>query len=139
MENFKGKNITVMTAAVADYKPAVKQSEKIKKKQKALTIKLAPTNDILFELGQMKTKTQFLCGFALETENAMSNAMLKLKRKNLDMIVVNSPKDVGAGFQADTNKISIIDPTNKVINFDLKSKKEVANDVVNYIIERLIK
>src|ERR1039458_1944966 len=71
MENFKGKHITVMSAAVADYKPAIKQSEKIKKKQKALTIKLSPTNDILFEMGKMKTKTQFLCGFALETENAM--------------------------------------------------------------------
>jgi phosphopantothenoylcysteine decarboxylase/phosphopantothenate--cysteine ligase len=139
MENFKGKNITVMTAAVADYKPAVKQSEKIKKKQKALTIKLAPTNDILFELGQMKTKTQFLCGFALETENVMSNAMLKLKRKNLDMIVVNSLKDQGAGFHEETNKISIIDPSNKITNFDLKSKKEVAEDIVKFIIERLAK
>jgi phosphopantothenoylcysteine decarboxylase/phosphopantothenate--cysteine ligase len=139
MENFKGKHITVMSAAVADYKPAIKQSEKIKKKQKALTIKLSPTNDILFEMGKMKTKTQFLCGFALETENAMSNAMLKLKRKNLDMIVVNSLKDQGAGFQGDTNKISIIDPSNKITNFNLKSKKEAAEDVVNYIIERLAK
>ena len=128
-----------MSAAVADYKPAIKQSEKIKKKQKALTIKLSPTNDILFEMGKMKTKTQFLCGFALETENAMSNAMLKLKRKNLDMIVVNSLKDQGAGFQGDTNKISIIDPSNKITNFNLKSKKEAAEDVVNYIIERLAK
>ena len=137
MENFKGKNITVMTAAVADYKPSVKEKEKIKKKDKTLTIKLSPTKDILFELGKMKTKTQFLCGFALETENAISNAMLKLKRKNLDMVVVNSLKDAGAGFASATNKISIIDPYNKVINFGLKKKSEVAVDIVSYIIERL--
>ncbi len=137
MDNFKGKNITVMAAAVADYKPSIKQSEKIKKKEKSLTIKLSPTKDILFELGGMKTKTQFLCGFALETENAIANGMLKLKRKNLDMIVVNSLADKGAGFQGATNKISIIDASNKVINFDLKNKKEVAADIVNYIIGRV--
>ncbi|MEI6815515.1 MAG: bifunctional phosphopantothenoylcysteine decarboxylase/phosphopantothenate--cysteine ligase CoaBC [Bacteroidota bacterium] len=134
LNSFKTADITVMAAAVADYSPSEQSSKKIKKKVQKIEIKLSPTKDILYELGKLKNKKQFLCGFALETENGIDNAKLKLKRKNLDMIVLNSLSDVGAGFQTSTNKISIINSSNKIINFGLKDKKQVAVDIVNHII-----
>lgn len=128
------KDIIVMTAAVADYKPSTVASEKIKKKDAALQIDLQPTKDILKTLGQNKTTKQIVVGFALETENEMDNASKKLSSKNIDMIVLNSLKDSGAGFGTDTNKITIIDRHNTTKKFDLKTKQEVAVDIVDHII-----
>lgn len=128
------KDIIVMTAAVADYKPSTVASEKIKKKDAALQIDLQPTKDILKTLGQNKTTKQIVVGFALETENEMDNASKKLSSKNIDMIVLNSLKYSGAGFGTDTNKITIIDRLNTTKKFDLKTKQEVAVDIVDHII-----
>lgn len=130
---FPEKDICVMAAAVADYAPASTGSEKIKKSDMASTIELSPTNDILKELGIHKTSGQLLVGFALETENEIQNAMKKLRSKNLDMIILNSLRDEGAGFNTDTNKITIIDAENEVTGYDLKSKSEVAADILDKI------
>lgn len=132
-KNFKGIDVAIMTAAVADYRPASIAKEKIKKKDAALHIELEPTKDILAELGKLKKKGQTLVGFALETEDELKNASGKLKSKNLDFIVLNSLKDKGAGFQHDTNKITIIDRNNKTTEFELKSKQEVAKDIINQV------
>jgi len=129
-------NIAIAAAAVADYKPAVVASQKIKKSANELSIALIPTQDILKEMGRTK-KQQFLVGFALETENEKSNAIKKLKSKNLDAIVLNSLQDEGAGFQKNTNKISIIDKSENFYEFSLKSKAQVANDIFNHIIPKL--
>jgi phosphopantothenoylcysteine decarboxylase/phosphopantothenate--cysteine ligase len=126
-----------MAAAVADYTPVSKSKEKIKKKTAELTIQLKPTVDILREMGSRKKKTQILVGFALETENEKGNANRKLKEKNLDLIVLNSLKDKGAGFGHSTNKISVIRKNNKMINFELKSKREVAVDILKLIAEEI--
>ena len=109
--------------------------KKIKKKTEDLTLRLTKTKDILASLGEIK-KDQFLVGFALETENEEENAKLKLKKKNLDLIVLNSLRDKGAGFQTDTNKITLITKDNKVLPFPVKPKKEVAKDILEYIIEQ---
>ncbi|MBN2174924.1 MAG: bifunctional phosphopantothenoylcysteine decarboxylase/phosphopantothenate--cysteine ligase CoaBC [Bacteroidales bacterium] len=131
---FEKSDITIMAAAVADYTPEGTGKEKIKKKEKGLTLKLIPTKDILKKLGQSKRKNQLLVGFALETENELENARTKLKNKNLDLIVLNSLKDKGAGFSHDTNKITILDSSGKLESFGLKSKREVARDIVNKIL-----
>jgi phosphopantothenoylcysteine decarboxylase/phosphopantothenate--cysteine ligase len=130
---FNTADITVMAAAVADYTPANVAGEKIKKKDGALSIELKPTTDILAELGRRKNDNQILVGFALETENETENALSKLHKKNLDLIVLNSLKDEGAGFGFDTNRIKLIDKNKNVTEFDLKSKKEVAKDIVDNI------
>ena len=109
---------------------------KKKKKEAGLTIELTQTKDILASLGAQKNK-QILVGFALETNNELENAKSKLKRKNLDLIVLNSLQDKGAGFQKDTNKVSLIDKDEKVIEFDLKSKTEVAKDIFNEIVKKI--
>jgi phosphopantothenoylcysteine decarboxylase/phosphopantothenate--cysteine ligase len=132
-QNFEKSDIVIMAAAVADYTPVSKAKEKIKKKTAELTIQLKPTVDILREMGSRKKKNQFLVGFALETENEKGNASRKLKEKNLDLIVLNSLKDKGAGFGHSTNKISVIGKNNKMINFELKSKREVAVDILKLI------
>jgi len=129
-------DVAILSAAVADYKPKEIASEKIKKKEDSLILLLEKTVDILASLGEIKQK-QFLVGFALETENELENAKTKLKKKNLDLIVLNSLKDDGAGFKLDTNKITIITKDNKVIPFQVKSKMEVANDILTQIIEEL--
>lgn len=134
---FAEMNIVVCAAAVADYTPERVATEKMKKKDGELEIKLKRTKDILASLGQMK-KNQFLVGFALETNNELEHAKSKLKRKNLDFIVLNSLRDQGAGFQTDTNKISIIDKGNNVTDFELKTKAAVAEDIVRTIIEKYI-
>jgi len=132
---FKNADIAILSAAVADYKPAVVASQKIKKAQQAKTIQIVPTQDTLQELGKLKKKNQLLVGFALETENETDNALGKLKKKNLDFIVLNSLNDKGAGFKTDTNKITIIDKHNKITKFELKSKTQVAIDIVDTLIK----
>lgn len=136
---FKDVDAAIMTAAVADYKPAKEADQKIKKKENSVELKLIKTQDILAELGNRKEKNQFLVGFALETENEIEHATEKIKKKNLDMIVLNSLRDRGAGFQTDTNKISIIDSRFKKTDFTLKSKKEVAKDIVSAIVAHMSK
>ncbi len=129
-------DIGIFAAAVADYSPKMVSSEKIKKKDFPLSIELIPTIDILASIGKIK-KHQFLVGFALETTNELKNAIDKLNRKNLDLIVLNSLKDEGAGFKSDTNKISIIDKNENITSFDLKSKTEVAKDIFNEITKKI--
>ncbi len=133
--HFKKSDISVLAAAVADYRPMTVADKKIKKKDKTLTIKLEKTTDIAATLGKQKKKKQLLIGFALETNNELENAKGKLERKNFDFIVLNSLKDKGAGFAVDTNKITIVRKDNKIKNFELKSKKQVAIDIVNEIVE----
>jgi len=139
LQVFSKADITVMSAAVADFRPTQKATEKIKKVDAGLTLKLEHTVDILSELGKKKKAGQLLIGFALETNNEQKNAADKLKRKNLDAIVLNSMRSKGAGPGGDTNKITIIDKYNKVKHFELKPKTEVANDIVTYIISCLKK
>jgi phosphopantothenoylcysteine decarboxylase / phosphopantothenate---cysteine ligase len=133
VSHFTSTDITVLSAAVADYRPAQRADQKIKKSGDMLTIELIKTRDIAAELGKLKKKNQFTVGFALETENEKSNAEKKIADKNLDLIVLNSLNDAGAGFGHDTNKITLIDKNNKATEFNLKSKKEVATDIVNAI------
>ena len=129
-------DIAILAAAVADYMPETVASEKIKKKGGNLSLTLVPTVDILASLGKIKT-TQTLIGFALETENEVANAQTKLKKKNLDAIVLNSLRDAGAGFGTDTNKVTFITKETQ-ISFPLKSKKEVAKDILTQIFGILI-
>jgi phosphopantothenoylcysteine decarboxylase/phosphopantothenate--cysteine ligase len=133
--HFDSSQIVVFAAAVADYTPAKVAEHKIKKSDQAWKIDLIKTKDIAATLGKQKNG-QFVVGFALETKNEVENAKKKLEQKYLDLIVLNSLGDEGAGFGHDTNKICIIDRENKLINFELKSKKEVARDIVNEIINR---
>lgn len=134
---FPSSDITVLAAAVADYKPKTVAAQKIKKKDESLTVELTKTRDIAASLGKMKHNGQVMVGFALETENEQSNAVKKLEAKNLDLIVLNSLNDNGAGFGHDTNKISIIDRTHTVKDFELKGKTEVAEDIVAAILEKV--
>lgn len=131
---FPKMDIAVMAAAVADYTPAKKAKEKIKKQEGSLKLELTKTKDILKTLGEEKSDGQVLVGFALETTNEIKHAREKLEKKNADMIVLNSLKDEGAGFGYDTNKITIFPRKGKEIKFDTKSKEEVARDIVDTII-----
>jgi phosphopantothenoylcysteine decarboxylase/phosphopantothenate--cysteine ligase len=131
---FETADIAVMSAAVADYTPVTKASEKIKKKGNTFTIELMKTKDILENLGQRKKAGQVLVGFALETKNEKEYALDKLKRKNADWIVMNSLKDEGAGFGYDTNKVTIFGKNGEEIGFEKKTKTEVAKDIVDTII-----
>jgi len=137
VSEFKNSDIAIMTAAVADYRAKNISDKKIKRETSELTIELEANKDIAAELGKIKKKNQILVGFALETDNEEQNAIKKIKKKNLDFIVLNSMKDNGAGFGTDTNKISIIDYYNKKFNFELKSKKEVAKDISNFLVKYL--
>lgn len=128
-------DIAVMSAAVADYTPEKVSITKIKKSGDELHLKLKKTKDILAELGRKKTKKQVLVGFALETDNEVNNANKKLHAKNLDFIVLNSLRTKGAGFGHTTNKVSIIDRNGTQTDFNLKSKSEVAQDIVNKIMQ----
>ena len=132
---FPTSDIGIFTAAVADYKPNIVAKNKIKKSDNNINVSLEKTVDILAEMGNKKSDKQFIVGFALETDNEVENAKDKLKRKNLDMIVLNSLNNKGAGFQHNTNKITIIDKANNISNFELKDKSEVAKDVIDKIIE----
>ena len=131
---FESADIAVMSAAVADYTPVSTATEKIKKKDNQLTVELSKTKDILKHLGEMKKSGQVLVGFALETNNEKENAREKLNAKNADLIVLNSLQDSGAGFGHDTNKISILSRNGEEFNYELKSKQEVAKDIVDTII-----
>ena len=126
---FNNMDIAIFAAAVADYAPVTVADQKIKKKDTSLQIDLKPTQDILASVGKIKKK-QYLVGFALETNNELDNAKNKLKHKNLDLIVLNSLQDKGAGFKLDTNKITLIDKDENMTSFKLKSKKEVASDIL---------
>ena len=137
-EHFTSAHIAIMAAAVADYTPGHPEKEKIKKAEDGFQLSLVKTRDILAELGSRKTKEQFLVGFALETNNEIENAMQKLHTKNLDFIVLNSLKDEGAGFGVATNKISIIGKDKAITEFGLKSKAEVAADILDSVQNRLV-
>jgi len=130
-------DIIVMSAAVADYTPINISKSKIKKAESEWTLSLTKTKDILATIGQVKRDNQFLLGFALETNNEIENALIKLKKKNADCIVLNSLNDNNAGFGFETNKITILQKSGDTIEFDLKSKKEVAKDIVSYIISQI--
>ena len=133
--HFSETNIGIFAAAVADYKADIISKNKIKKSSNNLNISLKKTIDILAEMGNKKNDNQFIVGFALETNNEVENAKEKLKRKKMDMIVLNSLNNKGAGFKYNTNKITIIDKANNIIEFDLKDKSEVAKDIILKIIE----
>ncbi|WDF68861.1 bifunctional phosphopantothenoylcysteine decarboxylase/phosphopantothenate--cysteine ligase CoaBC [Sphingobacterium oryzagri] len=132
--HFDNADIVVMSAAVADYTPANVAAQKIKKKDDNFQIDMIKTTDILATLGQKKSSKQTLVGFALETNNELEHAKSKLVRKNLDFIVLNSMQDSGAGFAGDTNKITVIDRSGTQQNFELKSKKEVAQDICKIVV-----
>lgn len=134
---FPTMDITVLAAAVADYRPVEVADQKIKKNGESLTIALTQTRDIAASLGKLKHNGQLIVGFALETENEKSNAIKKLESKNFDLIVLNSLNDKGAGFGVDTNKITILDRKHDARSFELKSKKAVARDIVHAILENL--
>jgi phosphopantothenoylcysteine decarboxylase/phosphopantothenate--cysteine ligase len=136
ISNFKNKYLVICSSAVADYKPVSVYKQKIKKKENHFKLELTKTKDILTELGNLKTK-QCLVGFALESENLVKHATQKLIEKKLDVIIANSAVEEGGAFGLDTNKIIIINKHNKITKFELKTKKEVALDVVNYLIDFL--
>lgn len=136
-QEFPENDVMIMNAAVADYRPKLVAPEKIKKSPSEFVIELVKTKDILSSLGEMKRDDQVLIGFALETNNEEEHAIAKLRKKNLDFIVLNSLKDEGAGFQGDTNKITIIDRQLRKETFPLKSKEEVAKDICRKIADYL--
>jgi len=133
---YKTIDVAILSAAVADFKPKAVALQKIKKKSDTLRLELERTKDILASLGKTKTN-QYLVGFALETNNELENAKQKLKKKNLNLIVLNSLQDKGAGFKGDTNKVTFIDNKNNVTEFQLKSKAEVAEDLLNEIVKHI--
>ena len=130
---FNAVDVAICAAAVADYRPSHVADQKIKKTEDHFSIELEKTTDILASLGEIK-KQQFLIGFALETQNEIENAKLKIQKKNLDLIVLNSLQDEGAGFGKSTNKVTFIDKDNRIEAMELKSKEAVAQDIINKII-----
>lgn len=137
MRYFPTTDVTILCAAVADFSPENPHPSKIKSNKEGLKLALKPTKDIAFNLGNVKKPGQILVGFALETDNEIENAQAKLERKKLDFIVLNSLNDKGAGFKGDTNKIKILEPKGKVLEFPLKNKNKVAEDIVNHLISKL--
>lgn len=135
LQTFPNCDAAILSAAVADYRPATIADEKIKKKGETLDVQLIKNPDIAATLGTMKKSSQILVGFALETNDELNNAIGKIERKNLDFIVLNSLKDAGAGFAVDTNKVTIVHRNNKIQNFELKSKDKVAQDIVEVLKE----
>lgn len=135
ISNFPSCDGAIMTAAVADYAPMLASAEKIKRSEGNMVLELKPNKDIAAELGRLKRKDQCLVGFALETNDEIENASSKLRKKNLDMIVLNSLREQGAGFGFDTNKVSILTREGQVFDYSLKSKKEVAVDIVDRMLE----
>lgn len=127
-------DIAILAAAVADYTPDKAWDRKIKRTGDEIVLRLKPTQDIAETLGMMKKGSQIIAGFALETHNEIENATAKLLRKNLDLIVINSMQDKGAGFGIDTNRVTIIDRNNIIHKFELKSKNEVARDILDKIV-----
>ena len=135
-EHYPEADIVICAAAVADYRPKSVADQKIKKKSEVFSIDLVKTKDILMSLGEQK-EGQYLVGFALETENELENAKAKLRKKNLDAIVLNSLNDVGAGFRTTTNKITFLDKNSAIIPFELKNKAEVARDIFSEVCKRI--
>ena len=133
---FPQADIAILSAAVADFTPETTADKKIKRKGDELVLNLRPTQDIAAALGAIKNENQLLVGFALETDNEVQNAQDKMKRKNFDFIVLNSLQDKGAGFRVDTNKITIIDRQQGTTAYETKSKQEVAEDIVEYIVSK---
>lgn len=134
---YSDSDINIFAAAVADYAPSSPAEQKIKKTTESFEIEMSKTIDIAKTLGERKSEKQFNVGFALETNNEMENAIGKIHSKNFDLIVLNSLQDSGAGFGHDTNKIALIDKANNIQHFELKTKKEVAQDIINSILEKI--
>ena len=139
VQRFEDADGAVLAAAVSDYKPAREYDQKMKRTQDSLSLHLEPTRDIAQKLGSIKHESQLLVGFALETQDELANAKKKIRNKNLDWIVLNSLNEPGAGFQVDTNKISIIEADGREVEYPLKSKKEVARDIAQKISEKFIR
>jgi len=137
ISRFSKCDIAILSAAVADFTPEEIKGRKIKKDGSELLLKLKPTTDIAETLGRTKNPSQILAGFALETDNEIANAKGKLNRKNLDLIVLNSLQERGAGFGYDTNKITIIDKFNNIDKFELKSKEEAARNILDKIVSMI--
>jgi phosphopantothenoylcysteine decarboxylase/phosphopantothenate--cysteine ligase len=136
---FPSCDVVILCAAVADYKPEHKASEKIKREQNdVLTIPLVRNKDIAAVLGKEKQSHQMLVGFALETKDEITHAKDKLQRKNLDVIVLNSLNDKGAGFGYDTNKVTLIDKYGLETNIPLKSKTEIAEEIIDYLVKSMV-
>jgi phosphopantothenoylcysteine decarboxylase/phosphopantothenate--cysteine ligase len=133
MAELEQMDIGIYAAAVSDYTPKQVSESKIKKQENELVLELVKTKDILKEMGRRKKASQILVGFALETDNEEANAQEKVTKKNLDFVVLNSLNDQGAGFATDTNKITIIDKYNIITKFELKEKRKVAEDIVDYL------
>jgi len=131
IEVFSAMDAAILCAAVADYRPKEQAQQKIKRNSDTMTLELVPNKDIAASLGQMKNNNQILIGFALETNDETENALRKMEKKNLDYIVLNSLNDSGAGFQHDTNKISILSRKGERKDFDLKTKRAVAADIID--------
>lgn len=138
-KHFPKTDIAILCAAVADFTPKTTADKKIKRKGDNLKLELQPTQDIAAALGAVKKKKQVLVGFALETDNEQKNAKDKLERKNFDFIVLNSLQDKGAGFRVDTNKVTIIDRHNGLTAYDTKTKREVAEDIVEHLVQQMKK
>ncbi len=132
------QDIIIKAAAVADYRPAVVSSEKVKKKEGQMYIELERTDDILKYLGENKREGQFLCGFSMETQNMISNSRAKLEKKNLDMVAANNVKEAGAGFQGDTNVLTLITQKEET-SLPLMSKEDAANKLLDKILELTIR
>ena len=133
VDKYPNMSAAIMCAAVADYAPEIRNEAKIKRTGDDLLLRLKPNKDIAAALGRMKKTGQVLVGFALETNDEEENAWIKLNRKNLDFIVLNSLQDKGAGFKCDTNKITIIEKSGNKLVFETKAKKEVAADIVDVL------
>ncbi|EGK06392.1 hypothetical protein HMPREF9456_00266 [Dysgonomonas mossii DSM 22836] len=132
VKEFPGMDAAILCAAVADFRPSEQYSQKVKRGEDLLTISLVPNKDIAASLGKMKKANQLLIGFALETNDEETNALKKMAKKNLDYIVLNSLNDAGAGFKYDTNKVSILRKNGDRTDFGLKSKYEVASDIIDH-------
>jgi phosphopantothenoylcysteine decarboxylase/phosphopantothenate--cysteine ligase len=136
VELFPSCELAILSAAVADYKPHRKSDEKLKReKQSEMTLELVRNKDIAAKLGRMKQPNQTVVGFALETADGMVNARKKLHAKKLDLIALNSLQDEGAGFRYDTNKMTLVDKKGTVVDIPLKSKVEVAEDIIEYLVK----
>ncbi|MFB6340277.1 phosphopantothenoylcysteine decarboxylase [Saccharicrinis sp. FJH62] len=133
MNAFKDADVAILSAAVADFTPETVQNSKVKRGKEDLVLKLKPTKDIARSLGEVKRNNQFMVGFALETNDEETNALGKLQRKNLDLIVLNSLNDANTGFMHDTNKITIFDKKGRRTLYDLKTKQQVASDIIDYL------
>jgi phosphopantothenoylcysteine decarboxylase/phosphopantothenate--cysteine ligase len=137
LTRFPDCDIAILAAAVADFTPGSVETKKMKRTGDELILSLKPTRDIAEALGKMKKKSQILVGFALETHDELANARTKLTRKNLDLIVLNSMQDEGAGFGHETNKITIIDRNNNIDKFELKTKEEASKDILDRVVSLL--